>query len=101
MISIDFMLLSHPSPNKLPSSRYLDQTDERIRRYVSSRERLIELLEEYRQAVIHHAVTRGLDPDVRLKSSGVEWLGDMPAHWEVKRLKTIGAYPLWVGSATS
>ena len=70
--------------------RYLNQTDERIRRYVSSRERLIELLEEYRQAVIHHIVTRGLDPDVRLKPSGVEWLDDMPAHWEVKRLKTIG-----------
>ena len=67
--------------------RYLDHTTERIRRYVSSRERLIELLEEYRQAVIHHAVTRGLDPDVRLKSSGVEWLGDVPAHWEVRRLK--------------
>lgn len=70
--------------------RYLDHTDELIRRYISSRERLIELLEEYRQAVIHHAVTRGLDPDVRLKPSGVEWLGDMPAHWETKRLKTIG-----------
>ena len=69
--------------------RYLDQADERIRRYVSSRERLIELLEEYRQAVIHHAVTCGLDPDVRLKSSGVEWLGDVPAHWEVRRLKTL------------
>ena len=69
--------------------RYLDHTDRRIRRYVSSREQLIELLEEYRQAVIHHAVTRGLDPDVRLKPSGVEWLGDVPAHWEVRRLKTL------------
>ena len=69
--------------------RYLDQADERIRRYVSSRERLIELLEEYRQAVIHHAVTRGLDPDVRFKPSGVEWLGDVPAHWEVRRVKQV------------
>ena len=68
---------------------YLDQADERIRRYISSRERLIELLEEYRQAVIHHAVTRGLDPDVRLKLSGVEWLGDVPAHWEVRRVKQV------------
>ena len=68
---------------------YLDQADERIRRYVSSRERLIELLEEYRQAVIHHAVTRGLDPDVRLKPSSVEWLGDVPAHWEVRRVKQV------------
>ena len=69
--------------------RYLDQADECIRRYISSRERLIELLEEYRQAVIHHAVTRGLDPDLRLKPSGVEWLGDVPAHWEIRRLKTL------------
>ncbi len=68
---------------------YLDQADERIRRYISSRERLIELLEEYRQAVIHHAVTRGLDPDVRLKPSSVEWLGDVPAHWEVRRVKQV------------
>ena len=67
--------------------RYLNQADERIRRYISSRERLIELLEEYRSAVIHHAVTRGLDPDVRLKSSGVEWLGDVPAHWGVAAVK--------------
>ena len=69
--------------------RYLDQADERIRRYVSSRERLIELLEEYRQAVIHDAVTHGLDSDVRLKPSGVEWLGDVPAHWEVRRVKQV------------
>ena len=69
--------------------RYLDHTDRRIRRYVSSRERLIELLEEYRQAVIHHAVTRGLDPDMRLKPSGVEWLGDVPAHWEMRRVKQV------------
>ena len=69
--------------------RYLNHTDELIRRYVSSREQLIELLEEYRQAVIHHAVTRGLDPDVRLKSSGVEWLGDVPEHWEVLPLCAI------------
>ena len=70
-----------PLSEQVAIVRYLDQADECIRRYVRSRERLIELLEEYRHAVIHHAVTRGLDPDVRLKPSGVEWLGDMPAHW--------------------
>ena len=61
-----------PEQEQIAIVRYLDHTDRRIRRYVRSRERLIELLEEYRQAVIHHAVTRGLDPDVRLKPSGVE-----------------------------
>ena len=67
--------------------RYLDDADQRIREYVSAKERLIALLEEERQAVIHQAVTRGLDPNVRLKPSGVEWLGDVPEHWRVLRGK--------------
>ena len=66
---------------------YLDHADERIRRYVSGKQKLIRLLEEEKQAVIYRAVTRGLDPNVRLKPSGVEWLGDVPAHWEVCRTK--------------
>ena len=69
--------------------RYLDHVDERIRRYVSAKERLIALLVEERQAVIHRAVTRGLDPNVRLKPPGVKWLGDVPEHWEVRRLRTV------------
>ena len=67
--------------------RYLDAAGGRIRRYVGTKQRLIALLEEERQAVIHSAVTRGLDPIVRLKPSGVQWLGDVPAHWEVRRAK--------------
>jgi type I restriction enzyme S subunit len=69
--------------------RYLDYVDRRVRRYVAAKRKLIALLEEERQAVIHQAVTRGLDPNVPLKPSGVEWLGDIPAHWETRRLKTI------------
>ncbi len=68
--------------------RYLDHVDRRISRYIRAKQRLIELLEEEKQAIIHRAVTRGLDPDVRLKPSGVEWLGDVPEHWEVRRLGT-------------
>ena len=66
---------------------YLDRADDRIRRAISTKERLIELLTEQRQAVIHRAVTRGLDPNVPLKDSGVEWLGDVPAHWETMRAR--------------
>ena len=51
------------------------------------KERLIELLQEKRTALISRAVTKGLDPDVPMKDSGIEWLGEIPAHWEVKRLK--------------
>ena len=54
------------------------------------KERLIALLEEERQAIIHQAVTRGLDPNVRLKDSGVEWLGEVPEHWGVRRLRYLG-----------
>ena len=75
-----------PLPEQRAIVRYLDHVDERIRGYVSAKERLIALLEEERQAVIHRAVTRGLDPNVPLKPSGVEWLGDVPVHWEVRRL---------------
>mgnify|MGYP001567447253 CR=1 FL=1 len=69
--------------------RFLDHADRRIRRYILAKQKLIKLLEAQKQAVIHRAVTRGLDPNVRLKPSGVEWLGDVPKHWEVLRLKTL------------
>ena len=69
--------------------RYLDYVDRRIRRYVSAKQKLIALLEEEKQAIVNRAVTRGLDPNVRLKPSGVEWLGDVPEHWEVRRGKRL------------
>ena len=74
-----------PTQEQTAIVRYLDEADQRIRDYVRVKERLIALLEEERQAIIHQAVTRGLDPSVRLKPSGVEWLGDMPEHWEIHR----------------
>ena len=61
--------------------RFLDHADRRIRRYIRAKQKLIKLLEEQKQAIIHRAVTRGLDPNVRLKPSGIERLGDVPAHW--------------------
>ena len=79
-----------PLPEQRAIVRYLDHVDRRIRRYVSAKRKLIALLEEEKQAVINRAVTRGLDPNVRLKPSGVEWLGDVPAHWEVPRLRNLG-----------
>ena len=67
--------------------RYLDAADQKIQAYISAKEKLIALLEEQRQTIIHQAVTRGLDPNVKLKPSGVEWLGDVPEHWEVTAAK--------------
>ena len=78
-----------PAEEQAAIVRYLDHADELINRYISAKERLIALLEEQRQAVIHQAVTRGLDPDAPLKPSGLEWLGEVPAHWGKRRLKEV------------
>ena len=68
---------------------FLDRETARIDALIAKKERQIELLEEKRAALISHAVTKGLDPNVPMKDSGVEWLGEIPAHWEVKRLRHI------------
>ncbi len=65
---------------------FLDQETAKIDGLIAEQERLIELLKEKRQAVISHAVTKGLDPAVPMKDSGIEWLGQVPEHWEVIRL---------------
>jgi type I restriction enzyme, S subunit len=59
---------------------------------VAEQQRLIELLKEKRQAVISHAVTKGLNPNVRMKDSGIEWLGEVPEHWDVKPLKYLARF---------
>lgn len=76
-----------PQAERVAMVRFLDRADRRIRRYIRAKQKLITLLEEERQAIIHRAVTRGLDPNVRLKPSGVEWLGDVPEHWDVAAAK--------------
>ncbi|HHJ4223322.1 restriction endonuclease subunit S [Raoultella ornithinolytica] len=69
---------------------FLDYETARIDKLIAQQQRLIELLKEKRQAVISHAVTKGLNPDAPMKDSGVEWLGEVPEHWDVKRLKHFG-----------
>ncbi len=69
--------------------RYLDWVGRRVGRFVGAKEKLVGLLTEQKQGIIHRAVTRGLNPDAPLKPSGVEWLGDVPAHWEVRRLRSV------------
>ena len=66
--------------------KFLDYIDRRIRRYIHAKQKLIKLLEEQKQAIIQKAVTGGLDTNVRFKESGVEWLGEIPDHWEVRQL---------------
>ena len=76
-----------PLPEQCAIAAFLDRETARIDALVAKKERLLELLQEKRSALISHAVTRGLDPNVPMKDSGVEWLGEIPAHWEVQRLK--------------
>jgi type I restriction enzyme S subunit len=69
---------------------FLDHETAKIDNLIEKQQQLIELLKEKRQAVISHAVTKGLNPDVPMKDSGVEWLGEIPSHWEMKRLGYLG-----------
>ena len=83
-----------PSREQATIVRFLDHTDRRIRRYIRAKERLIELLEEQKQAMIHQAVTGRIDvgtgqPYQAYKDSRVEWLGEVPEHWEVRRVANI------------
>ena len=70
-------------------ARFLDHETARIDALIEEQQRLIELLKEKRQAVISHAVTKGLDPTVPMKDSGMEWLGEVPAHWELTTVKHV------------
>lgn len=72
---------------QLAIASFLDRETAKIDTLIEKQERLIELLQEKRQATISHAVTKGLNPAASMKDSGVEWLGEVPTHWEVKRLK--------------
>jgi type I restriction enzyme S subunit len=73
---------------------FLDRETAKIDALIAKKERLIELLQEKRTALITQAVTKGLDQNVPMKDSGIEWLGQIPAHWRVRRLKTIASVQL-------
>ena len=84
------VFLPYPSvAERLIIAAHLDRETARIDALVEKKTRFIKLLKEKRQALITHAVTKGLDANVKMKDSGVEWLGNVPEHWEVKRLKFI------------
>lgn len=78
-----------PLPEQTQIAAFLDRETAKIDALVAEQRRLMELLKEKRQAVISHAVTRGLNPGAPMKPSGIEWLGDVPAHWEVTPLKYV------------
>jgi type I restriction enzyme, S subunit len=76
-----------PIEEQIGIGQFLDWANGRLERAIRAKRKVIALLNEQKQAIIHRAVTRGLDPSVPLKPSGIPWLGDIPIHWEIRRAK--------------
>lgn len=86
--TIENLIVLNPSRSEqYLITTYLDQKTTQIDLLIKKKAEQLDLLQEYRQAVINEAVTRGLNPEAPMRDSGVEWLGEVPAHWEVKKLK--------------
>ncbi len=83
----NFLIPSIGLDEQTAIANYLDRKTAQIDKLIAQKERLIELYEEEKTAIINRCVTKGIDPDVRLKDSGIDWLGDIPEGWEVKKLK--------------
>lgn len=86
---LDIPLLQPPRPEQDQIVAYLRTQDAHIARFIKAKRELIALLTEQKLRIIDHAVTRGLDTSVKLKPSGIEWLGDVPVHWDVALIKHI------------
>ncbi|HBT5093373.1 TPA: restriction endonuclease subunit S [Klebsiella pneumoniae] len=97
--SIEVVYPDQPEQAKILTS--LDRETARIDALIEKKTRFIELLNEKRQALITHAVTKGLDPNVKMKDSGIEWIGQVPEHWEVKPFKYILSAPMSYGANES
>lgn len=72
-------------------ARFLDAVGSKVQQFIRNKRRLIDLLKEQKQNIINQAVTKGLNPNVKFKPSGVEWISDIPEHWETRRLRTLAA----------
>ncbi|HAV1907496.1 restriction endonuclease subunit S [Enterobacter hormaechei] len=88
--NIELLLPDKTEQEKIYS--FLDHETAKIDNLIEKQQQLIELLKEKRQAVISHAVTKGLNPDVPMKDSGVKWLGEVPAHWDSVRVKQVSSF---------
>lgn len=83
-----------PSEDQIKIVVFLDNQDRTVNRCIKTKLRLIELLNEQKKVIINRVITRGLNPNVQLKPSGIDWLGDIPEHWEVRPLKQIASVSL-------
>ncbi len=89
---LDFVFPFPSLAEQTQIAAFLDRETAKIDELVAEQRRLIELLKEKRQAVISHAVTQGLNPKAPMKPSGIEWLGEVPEHWELPKLKSVASF---------
>ncbi len=89
---LDIALIQPPRPEQDQIVAYLRTQDAHIARFIKTKRELIKLLYEQKLRIIDHAVTRGLDTSVTLKPSNIEWLGEVPAHWEISKVKLLADY---------
>lgn len=82
-----FFILLPSLPEQTAIAAFLDRKTEEIDSIIAKKERLIELYEEKKAAVINHAVTKGIDPAAKMKDSGIEWLGEIPEHWDIRKTR--------------
>ena len=87
----NFQISIPPKQEQIQIANFLDRKTGQVDELLRIKERRIELLHEHRTVLIHQAVTKGLDPNVEMKPSGVEWIGEIPAHWEVLKVKHVGS----------
>ncbi len=83
----DISMLDWSLDDQIRIADFLDEKCSKIDRYIEKQQQIIDKLKAYKQAVITEAVTKGLDPDVPMKDSGIEWIGEIPEHWKIEKLK--------------
>lgn len=85
----DSFLPLPPEEEQIKIAAFLDYKLAKINRFIQKKKQLIKLLNEQKAAIINQAVTKGLNPNAKMKDSGIEWLGDIPEHWELRRIKSV------------
>ncbi len=94
--TIDNGLVIVPSySDQIAIANFLDQKTAEIKKFVENKKKLINLLKEQKQSIIHRAVTKGIDPNAKMKESGIPWIWEIPEDWEVKKLKFVFKYATW------
>ncbi|MBZ7950489.1 restriction endonuclease subunit S [Campylobacter sp. LH-2024] len=89
---LDIPLILPPLKEQEQIANFLDEKCEKIQNFIEKKEKLLSLLQEQKQALINETITKGLDKNVKLKNSGIEWLGEIPEHWEMVRLANFGIF---------